>query len=241
MLARSRAFFAERDVVEVDCRHLRAYPDLDPNIDCFQVGDHYLHASSEYGMKQLLTQDFGDCYQLSHVFRKGELGERHLPEFTMVEWYRLGFSLEQMVEETLAYCALFVEAHPVRRLSYGELFPANLSLEEQDRLFACEVEPTLTGNCFYLVTDFPPERAALAKVRSGVVRRFEIVFEGYELANGYDELNDPLEQQERLEKYPRVDPYLFKSFPDCCGVAVGFDRLMMLHCGTDHIEDVTHS
>ena len=82
----------------------------------------YLHSSPEYGMKRLLAEGIGDIYQLSHVFRDGESGRKHNPEFCMAEWYRLSFSFEQMISETLDFIRLFVGDLPARTVSYRELF-----------------------------------------------------------------------------------------------------------------------
>src|SRR5262249_31316471 len=96
-LATVRAFFRQRQVLEVDCPILSASASVDAHIaliPAMSQGTRYLHSSPEYGMKRLLSLGMGDIYQLSHVFRDGELSPKHNPEFMMIEWYRLGFSLE---------------------------------------------------------------------------------------------------------------------------------------------------
>ena len=126
MLAQVRHFFAERLVCEVDCPVLSAFAAIDSNIDLISAQPHsgtrYLHSSPEYGMKRLLAAGSGDIFQLAHVFRDGEVGNKHNPEFTMAEWYRLGVSFIEMIEETLNFIRLFLGHLPAVRVSYRELF-----------------------------------------------------------------------------------------------------------------------
>src|ERR1700733_13699924 len=97
MLAKSRAFFSKRNVLEVDCPILSPGAAVDTHIDLITAlfarkKTYYMHSSPEYGMKRLLSEGIGDIYQLSHVFRDGEVSTKHNPEFMMAEWYRLGMS-----------------------------------------------------------------------------------------------------------------------------------------------------
>lgn len=282
MLRQSRAFFAERDVMEVDCPALSRTAPLDLHIDVMKVCGKqgllgYLHTSPEYGMKRLLAQGIGDIYQISHVFREGEIGPLHNPEFTMVEWYRCGFSFEQMIAETLHYIRLFLGDLSEACVSYQEVLHRYVGVDENKMtaadLFALAkekgvcvtdeaaswdkdtwlqllvslfVEPHLGQEELSVITHFPATQAALAKTiaREGVevACRFEVYFNGIELANGYHELSDSAEQQRRFEKtsqdraragkdpLPIDEKFLsaLGQLPDCCGVAVGFDRLMLL-------------
>lgn len=243
MLARARAFFTERGVLEVDVPILSQRASVDAHIDLIEaevLGQRaFLHSSPEYGMKRLLAEGVGDIFQLSHVFRADERGERHNPEFTMVEWYRCGMTFDQMIEETRAFIQLFLDVPEFSQSSYVEVFggdyPSNP--EQRDHRFAFEIEPTLKA---HVLKGFPSEQAALAQINSdGLAERFEIFVDGVELANGYHELIDPVEQKERLEEANRLRAHplpmdtnfleaLEQGLPDCCGVAVGFDRLMML-------------
>lgn len=263
-LARCRHFFAERNVLEVDVPILSRSASVDLHIDlvtakcCGQTA--YLHSSPEYGMKRLLSQGMGDIYQLSHVFRDHERGDRHTSEFMMVEWYRIGFTLKEMIEETLHLMRLFIDDVPLEyeEMSYRESFMRNVgrfppSLEERDALYGFEIEPLLGKKGFTVINGFPPEQAALAQVDgAGIAQRFEIYYQGLELANGYHELLDPNEQRQRFKdaNHGRVEmgkdtlpvdaafiEALEKGLPDCCGVAVGFDRLMMLRHRLEEIRD----
>lgn len=285
MFAAARSFFARRNVLEVDCPLLSPCASVDVHIDlipCLYGGKetYYLFSSPEYGMKRLLSEGMGEIYQMGHVFRDGELGDRHQPEFTLVEWYRLGISLEVMMEETAAFCCLFLGEQKREILTYKEAFlcyakidPFEASIEElqfaaeerkvDDRdellnlILGTSVEPHLGKEGLTILMDYPSSQAALAQTRyregHQVAERFEIYFKGVELANGYHELADAQEQRRRLEEANRERKQLEKSelpiderflealergLPDCCGVAVGFDRLMMLRHGIDSINEV---
>jgi elongation factor P--(R)-beta-lysine ligase len=290
MLAESRAFFKNRNVLEVDCPILGRGAAIDDNIDLMSVlfeGQTrlFLHSSPEYGMKRLLTQGSGDIYQLSHVFRDGERGERHRPEFAMVEWYRCGFTFQEMIDETVEFASLFSPRKTIYQLTYQAAFrrfanvdPYSATLdelrqaiegrglipfqtEERDELLqlimGCLIEPELVGDCWWVITHYPESQAALARrvIHEGarVAERFELYANGLELANGYHELSEPGEQEERFQQanYKRIaqgkeplpiDQRLIQALqvglPDCCGVAVGFDRLMMVRHNLKTIESI---
>ncbi|MFI5420444.1 MAG: EF-P lysine aminoacylase EpmA [Nitrososphaerales archaeon] len=293
MFAQARAFFAQRGVVEVDCPALSHAACVDTHIDVMSVEmgrnqTGYLHTSPEYGMKRLLAQGMEDIYQLSHVFRKGELSARHEPEFTMVEWYRRGFSFEKMINETLAFTHLFLGERPSQTFTYREVVQEYAGIDyvsadtqallrsaekqglelsqdtrksDRDTLLQCLmsflVEPKLPHEKLIVIRDYPATQAALAKTHlrgdEEVAERFEIYFNGLELANGYHELADAKEQKRRFEEanverqklgkeaLPIDENFLAalkRGLPDCCGVAVGFDRLMMLRHGVIEIQDV---
>lgn len=293
MLAASRAFFMERGVVEVDTPLISEFAAVDAHIDLISARyinkeTRYLHSSPEYGMKRLIAEGIGDIYQLSHVFRDGECGRKHNPEFMMAEWYRLGFTFEQMIEETLDYIRLFVGPLPSSTVSYREAFqrwagfdyltmspedlfeyivdnevphhPEDFS-EGKDNLLnlilAHCIEPRLGNNELTVLSYYPASQAALSKKicrnDEPVCERFEVYYKGVELANGYHELTDAAEQAKRFKDSNemrvalgkatlppdlRFLDALRKGLPDCCGVAVGFDRLMMLRHDKNHIENV---
>ena len=265
MLTQARLFFSERGITEVDCPILSSKASVDAHIDLIysESSQVYLHSSPEYGMKKLLAQGSGDIYQLSHVFRKGEMGKKHRPEFMMAEWYRCGFTYDQMIEETCSFIQLFVGMLPIQSLSYKEAFKkyANVDIttksdEELNEILGLHVEPQLGNECLTVITNYPASQCALAKTAhvdgERVAKRFEVYCRGLELANGYDELTDSAEQKRRFHEankqrkqlgkqaLPIDDEFLsiLDSVPDCCGVAVGFDRLMMLRHNTEDIADV---
>lgn len=292
MLAASRQFFAARSILEVDCPLLTQGAPIDAHIDLIQAYNdsekRYMHSSPEYGMKRLLSEGFGDIYQLSHVFRAGEESAKHNPEFMMAEWYRINSSFEHLIEETCEYIQLFLGKMPIEILSYREtvLRYAHIDYVDAtiDDLLACLhknaitfypevveegkdailnlilgtlVEPHLGLEGLFVLAYYPSTQAALAKTEQrgneSVAERFEVYYRGIELANGYHELADPVEQRHRfIESNTQrkalgkaslpIDEYfldaLEKGLPDCCGVAVGFDRLMMLRQNAEHIREV---
>lgn len=293
LLGQARAFFAARKVIEVDCPMLGRAAPIDLHIEVMRVeagrGEvGFLHTSPEYGMKRLLALGMGDIYQIGHVFRSGEIGPLHNPEFTMAEWYRMGISFRDLIEETLAFIRLFLGDLSTRYLRYrdaliqyagidyvvaskGDLLACakrqgidlQQDAEEWDRdtllqlLVSFLVEPHLGNEQIDVLYDFPASQSALAQVQQlddeAVAMRFEVYRKGIELANGYQELTDPVEQRRRLEKAIearaavgkdplRIDERFLKALeeglPDCCGVAVGFDRLMLLRHNKEALGDV---
>lgn len=294
MLAQSRAFFAAHQILEVDCPILTRGASVDAHIDLIPVeyggGEEirFMHSSPEYGMKRLLAQGLGDIYQLSHVFRDGEVSLKHNPEFMMAEWYRQNFSLEKMIEETLDFIRLFVGSQPSSTISYREAFlqyagfdyvqasipflmdylkDRNLQVyddiekEGKDALLniilGAIIEPHLGLEGLCALAYYPSSQAALAQKQwhgtEEVAERFEIYYKGVELANGYHELTNAKEQRERFieANRTRIDlgkrplpldedflTALERGIPDSCGVAVGFDRLMMLRHQTTTLGEV---
>ncbi len=269
-LSKVRAHFHALGVLEVDCPALSFASSIDAHIDPMRVAlgsgkSAYLHTSPEYAMKRLLALHRRDLFYLGHVFRDNEEGPLHLPEFTMIEWYRCNLLFEDFIEETLKFISLFVGRRPVTILTYQEAFEKHVQLNpfhagiellaplanhpkahtwDRDTLLQClfslHVEPKLQE--LTAIRDYPSSQAALAQIRGGVAERFEIYCKGIELANGFHELQDAKEQRRRLvlenkkrESYGKsplpIDESFLKALerglPDCCGVAAGFDRLML--------------
>jgi lysyl-tRNA synthetase class 2 len=290
MLAVCRAFFSKRGVLEVDCPALGPYAAISSYIDVISaqvtptlIG--YLHTSPEYAMKRMLSQGSGDIYFLGHVYRQSEIGRLHSPEFTMAEWYRIGFTFEQLIQETCDFFALFLGPLPIRKVSYREAFQTHLginytkiTLEELQQLalpYAPDaknwdrdtlmhfllshlIEPHFGRGEITIFLDFPPHEAALACVveKNGelVAERFEAYYEGIELCNGYNELPDGQELRRRFHEenavrtksnrpaYALDEEFiaaLGPTFPSCCGVAVGFDRLLLLKQKARALSEVT--
>lgn len=297
MKARIRAFFAQRGVLEVDTPMLSASAPTDPHIHSLATrvagapGPRFLHTSPEFPMKRLLAAGVGDCWQLARVFRDGERGRLHSPEFDLLEWYRLEFDHLSLMDEVHALLRAVVGperevAEPIF-LSYREAFLNHVGvdpleadtgslvsvardrgagdipgLEESDRdswldhlLTRCVI-PALPVEQPVFLHSWPASQAALARLETDdprVARRFELFWGGIELANGYHELADPREQEARFSKdleYRRraglpavpMDDRLLRALasglPDCAGVALGFDRLVLCAAGTDHIDSV---
>lgn len=282
-----RRFFQQRDALEVETPMLSQAAVCDPNIEPMQSHGRWLQTSPEYPMKRLLCAGSGDIWQLCKVFRKGEAGQRHNPEFTMLEWYRLGWDEQRLILEVAELVqTLFADKWPnlpVEALSYEAVFQRytgmNLysehshSINEQaireygidlagqdldlntdgwlDIIMSHKIEPELPKDTLVFVYDFPASQAALAKVSTNergvnVAKRFELFFNGTELANGYHELTDAAEQkrrfmQEAAEGRPideRLLNALASGMPESAGVAMGVDRLLMHLLDAESISQV---
>ena len=295
LLAQLRQFFQQRDVMEVCTPVLSQAGGTDPCIEIFHTRytgpgyanglDLYLHTSPEFAMKRLLAEGSGAIYQIAPVFRNAEFGNRHNPEFTMLEWYRPGFNHHALMQEVAALvCGCLDENLSTQKISYVELFQNKFSwnplhadisqlvqttkqygvytesLEHRDEyldlLMSMVIEPELGDKCLTFVYDYPASQASLARLNDEnplVASRFELYYQGVELANGFHELTDAKEQRQRFEEENRqrqqrglrqmpVDERLLKALqqgmPDCSGVALGLDRLLMLQQGATALSDV---
>lgn len=290
LYARMRAFFAARGVLEVDMPIMASSfvsdPFIQPVVAQCQGRPHYLQSSPEYAMKRLLAAFGEDIYCLGKVFRDGEQGRRHNPEFTLLEWYRIGLDDRGLMDEVATLVQSLMPGLTVERLSYRHWFERELGIDPHttgvDRLRAIGhrlhididdtglsaddwldllvthvLEPKL-GAGLTLIYDYPVSQAALARVlpdASGqpVARRFEAFLGGMELANGYWELTDAEEQRRRFERdlerrrqcglplWPldeKLLAALAAGLPDCAGVALGVDRLLMQLTGAASISEV---
>lgn len=299
LLARAREFFAARSVLEVDTPLLVNSPVSDVHIASATVElsgkgavsgtatPLYLHTSPEYAMKRLLAAQLGDIYQICHVVRGNERGRLHNPEFTLIEWYRVGFPLAALMDEVEALVRVLLgPAHGARRserLTYREAFVRELALEpfsapdatllEAARRLGLEsgganrdelleflmgvgIGPRLGRGSLTFIHGYPATQAALARLDPEDPRaalRFELYCEGIELANGFHELQSPVEQRARFERDnaerqrtgqpvqppdERLLAALESGLPDCSGVALGLDRTLMLALGAKHIDEV---
>ncbi|MCS6970725.1 MAG: EF-P lysine aminoacylase GenX [Planctomycetes bacterium] len=274
-LQRVRAFFAARGVLELDPPLLQPGANLDPGVQPFAVqpagsgGEvRFLPTSPEHALKRAVAAYRCDVWALSPAFRAGERGRWHAEEFRMLEWYRLGWDERRLAAETLELLAELTgwEATRGEWLTWREawqragLDPAaigdgeGLTRDERlDLLYAERVEPLLGRGRWTVISEFPPERAAQARLRPDrdgrpTAARFEIYREGLELANGYHECTDAAElaarQQRELALHPgcQIDAVfhamLAEGLPACAGVAVGFDRALALALGRPALAEV---
>lgn len=287
LMERVRAFFAARDVLEVETPLLGRAAITDPNLASAEVrlpglaDSFYLHTSPEFFMKRLLAAGSNDIWQACRVFRGAERGRRHNPEFTLIEWYRTGVDHHALMDEVgeLLRALLPDLAADEERLSYAEAFGVHAGFDpfavsdcelsqavreygldptglDRDALLDAvashAVYPRLGHGRVAFVHAFPASQAALARLDnadSRCARRFEAFVNGVELANGFHELADAAEQRRRFEAenvrrrergLPQMplDEHLLAalpSLPDCAGVALGFDRVVMLAAGLDDI------
>ena len=299
LVAQIRDFMAEREVLEVDTPALSPCANTDPQVESAPVSlslpdapepaTWYLSASPEFAMKRLLAGGSGSIYQICKAFRNGEQGRRHQLEFTLLEWYRVGFDHHALMDETAAllsrlgwrtterrsYRACFEasfgfnphEAGPERLLAAARVagFASGAAAEVDkgtllDFLFSHGPGPKLGLEQPLFVYDYPACQAALARLRPAgdgrgypVAERFELFIAGLEIANGFHELTDAAEQRRRFEEENRlrqargqalmpVDEALLaaleRGLPDCAGVALGVERLLMALTGATSIAKV---
>jgi lysyl-tRNA synthetase class 2 len=296
LLQRTRAFFLKHEVLEVETPIMSSAAVTDPHIESYAVQDpqqgklRYLHTSPEFAMKRLLAAGCGSIYQICKVFRQGEIGRQHNPEFTMLEWYRLGFDHLQLMAEVDSLLRKLLNGYlklgETLRLTYRDAFVQYVGLDphiasieqlqtkanEQgikvtglndvdkdpwlDLIMTHIIEPNLPRDCPVFIYDYPASQAALARIRQDdppVAERFELYVSGMELANGFHELTDAQEQHLRFEADNRarhaaglkpmpIDTRFLAALeaglPDCAGVALGFDRLIMLAAGAKSIFEV---
>lgn len=269
-----RAFFDGRGFVEVETPVRIAAPAPEEHIDCPPVlgadgSRTYLRASPELQMKKLLALGMERIYQIGPCFREGERGSRHNPEFTMLEWYRLGadyMAIAADMEGLVRHAAAAVGADErfaagFRRLTVREAYLRHAGWDplagfDQDRFdfdMATKIEPAIKreGGGVFLF-DYPVEAASLAKTRGDVAERWELYWDGMELANCFSELCDAGEQTRRFEKakaarrllgeadYP-IDGEFLTSLPrieSAAGVALGIDRLVMVLAAASSIDEV---
>ena len=257
LLAQARAFFAERNVIEVHTPVLAKHTVTEPDVQSIEVpGYGYLQTSPEYQMKRLLAAGMPSCYQLGPAFRHGEQGRLHNPEFTMLEWYRLGFDHNQLMYEVADMVDALLGPKPYQRLTYEDVVGKSegRTRDALDLAFADACERLTPGRFF--ITDYPADQAALARINPDgqTAARFELVIDGVEIANGYWELLDVEEHRQRFKTDGEIRQQrglpamavdeafiaaLQHGLPACAGVAMGFDRLVMLGIGAKALSDVT--
>lgn len=293
LLGQLRAHFASTGALEVETPVLVRAAVTDVHLESLgvhradgtQVG--FLQTSPEYAMKRLLCAGAPDIFQVARVFREGERGRNHNPEFTMVEWYRRGMDHIALMGDVEALLRSLLEplreVGPTRTVTYAEAFqdclgcdplnvpaadldaclrergtdvPAALANDRDgllDLAMAIHVAPGFAADRLTFVHDFPASQAALARVRGPVASRFEAFWGGLELANGFHELDDPVEQSRRFAAdlvmrarhgRPRREPdsrflaALAAGLPSCAGVALGLDRVVMVATGASRIDEV---
>lgn len=289
-----RKFFKQRKTLEVDTPTLSQSTTPDPNIESFTTEynnqPYFLHTSPEFPMKRLLAAGSGAIYQICKVFRQGEAGRNHNPEFTMIEWYQPGMAYRELMQqlddlvrmllkdslelnETVHYTYndVFLEFAEVNPLLTNkeellaivtknniQLVDSSESLTKDallDLILSFVIQPQLPTDRPVFIYDYPTSQAALAKLNkdANIAERFELYINSIELANGYQELLDAKEQQQRFEKENKarevngidiipIDKNLIAALdsgmPMVSGVALGFDRLLMLATKTKNIRDV---
>ncbi len=294
-----RYFFYMNSVLEVETPILSQSAATDPYLEHFTSYNHlaeqkidlYLQTSPEFAMKRLLAANTESIYQICKVFRRGETGRFHNPEFTMLEWYRVGYNLQQLMDDVEHLLSQFLPAsrfpEKAQRISYQDIFAEHTGLNALqfdrdlyqstaeklgfseavelcgtdhamwlDFLFSHSVQSHLGtyGLCF--VYDYPACLPSLARFKLDsplIVERVEVFIQGVELGNGYFELTDANEQIKRFKldnvlrqsnRMATIDldkrflAALQSGLPDCSGIAIGLDRLLMIISQKQSIDEV---
>jgi len=293
LLETVRGHFVATGALEVETPVLVGAAVTDVHLESLEVrrGDGssvgFLQTSPEYAMKRLLCAGAPDLFQVARVFREGERGRNHNPEFTMVEWYRLGIDHHALMHDVEVLLRAMLEPRravgATRKVTYAEAFESALgcnpldssaaTIEQCLRSRGLDVPASLAGDrdglldlgmatcvapgfdreSITFVHDFPASQAALARIRGPVASRFEAFWGGLELANGFHELGDAKEQERRFaadaaERARRGQPQraidrhllaaLAAGLPPCAGVALGFDRVVMIAAAASRIDEV---
>lgn len=264
LLGAIRAFFRERDFLEVTTPVRVPTPALEPHIIAVESEGGFLRTSPELHMKRLVAAGARRIFQIGPCFRAGEAGPRHNPEFTMLEWYEspgddstvlattrkllsaVGFAAEMETLEERTVASVFLEFAGWDPTDPEAFDPDRFDLDLVDK-----VEPKLPPNV--VLRDYPAPLAALARLQPEDPRvsgRWELYLHGVEVANAYAELTDPVEQRMRFENcsaqrealgqptYALDEPFLeaLAEMPPTGGIAIGIDRLLMLRLGLESLD-----
>lgn len=283
---RIREYFHQSGFIEVHTPTLSRDTVVDRHIEPFSVfanaigmtgedSTYYLQTSPEFCMKRLVASGLTAIYQICPAFRAGEKGAQHNPEFTMVEWYRVGDDQQAGIDLLVSVVQAATRIEATTQLTYRQAFseqvgvdPLDASVEHlgeiaskridgitaswgTDRddwlnlLFSHLVQPKLGGSQPAVVTNYPASQSALARISdsdSATAERFELFWQGVELANGYHELTDASELEQRnalVNRQRQADGHpalpgesrllnaMHSGLPGCAGCALGLDRLVM--------------
>jgi lysyl-tRNA synthetase class 2 len=234
-----RQFFRERGYLEVETPHRIPAPAPESHIDVVPSGQWFLHPSPELCMKRMLAAGYEKIFQICRCWREGERGDLHIPEFTLLEWYRVRvdyLDLMNECEELIQRVALGLGlgdsltyrrqkiflGSPWGRMTVEEAYDryAGISIKEAfqqnlfDEVMVQDIEPRLGIEKPTFLYDYPSERRSLARLKKGnpaVAERFELYLGGMEIANGFSELIDPDEQRKVFQSEMEVRQSLGKK------------------------------
>jgi lysyl-tRNA synthetase class 2 len=275
-----RGFFYDRGYLEVETPYILPTPIPEAHIEYVETPTGVLQPSPEIYMKRLVSEGYSKIFQVARCFRGKERGDRHLTEFTLLEWYRTGTDYMELMDECESMIRsvageiglktplsfqkrLLKLGEPWERITVREAFnkyapgAVDQAMKEGrfDEVLVSLVEPALGDPVPTFIYNYPASMASLARIGvhdSNVCERFELYMGGLEIANGFSELVDPLEQRLRFEEevearrkagmktYPIPEPFLkaLEKMPAAAGIALGLDRLAMIFCDAGTINDV---
>jgi lysyl-tRNA synthetase class 2 len=260
-----RAFFDAHGFCEVETPIRIPAPANEAFLEPPPAGQgRWLRTSPELHMKRLLAQGVGKIYQMGACFREAEIGSRHNPEFTLLEWYRPNETIDALYTDVAALVSTVLgQSLTPTVIRVAEIYREvagwdPLEAWDEDRFdedMALKIEPALPKSGLTYLIDYPAPAAALARLNPNdprVAERFEAYLNGIEIANGYGELTDATEQRQRFEAtiamrqsrglptYPLDEPFLaaLPAMPPTAGIALGIDRLVMLACGKTALSEV---
>ena len=244
-----RNFFYSRKVIEVTTSSLLPIPTSDVYIDSIsmkvnediqQTSKRFLHTSPEIEMKRLILKGSGDIFQISKVFRDNEQGRFNSNEFTILEFYRIGFGMHQLIDEIIDLLFELGHSKDIVRISYNDVFIKYSEIDIlntdfnklkliaksyglnsdyqwiedlQTLLFVHLIEPKIVKIPICIIFDYPKEQAALAQVNGSIAHRFEIYIKGIEIANGYQELLKSEDYRSRFNNELNKREKLNKKIP----------------------------
>ena len=275
-----RLFFINNNFLEIETPVRIPAPAPEEHIEAMPAGDWFLQTSPELCMKRLLAAGYKRIFQICKCFRCAERGRLHLPEFTMLEWYVAGFDYSQLMNQcaemiisvanNLGFAGSLAQrgrpinlALPWERITVREAFekyaPVTLaealSKNKFDEILVELIEPNLGIARPTFLYDYPAKLGALARLKqddNSVAERFELYIGGLEMANGFSELTDAVEQRQRFIEaqklrlkqnyaaYPLPEKFLtsLADLPASAGIALGIDRLAMIFAGVSSIDDI---
>ena len=223
-----RRFFVEQGFLEVETPNIIPAPVPEAHIDLLNTSYGFLHSSPEVCMKRILSPDFPRIFQICKCYRDGERGHLHLPEFTLLEWYRADADYHDLMDDceamvtfvsdevglgnTVKYQGkeIIIDA-PWKRITVEEAFAAfspitlkeALATDRFEEMVVLHIEPGLDASRPVFLCDYPSRFASLSRLKEGrpdLAERFELYMGGLELANAFSELIDPAEQEARFSK-----------------------------------------
>lgn len=275
-----REYFYDRDFIEVETPVKIHAPAPEEFIESVRAEGDFLRTSPELAMKVMLADGFERIFQIGSCFRADEHGRRHREEFTMLEFYARGMEYREQAQFTAGFVAEaarrvlggesvvyrgrevdlgsheFITVEEAFRRYAGVSTREAEKLDRFDELMVTKIEPELGRGRLTFLTDYPANRASLARLRAdnpAVAERWELYIEGIELANAFGELTDAAEQKARfraalefraahgMHPYPEAVEFfaaLDRGLPQSSGCAMGLDRLAMIFCDADDIGDV---